>query len=106
MWLATEHEESLLRDAVLEKTDFVVSLQPDYAAAQAPLQFQHYCLFSLHTTKAQQNTPQAEAASPGKSTAALEVAFAQPLYPFGSIYQFSTGILENFKWLSLIHWKR
>lgn len=47
MWLAPKHKESLLRDAVLKKTDFAVSLQPDYAAAQAPLQFQNYRLFSL-----------------------------------------------------------
>lgn len=52
MWLAPKHKESLLRDAVLKKTDFVVSLQPDYAVAQAPLQFQNYRLFSLHTIEA------------------------------------------------------
>lgn len=42
-------EESSLGDVVLEKDDFVVSQQPDYITAQVPLQFQNYCLFSLHT---------------------------------------------------------
>lgn len=77
-------EESLLGDAILEENDFVVSQQPDYAAAQAPLQFQNYCLFSLHTIKAStKHTTGRETGSPGKRMAALEVlevSMAQPLY--------------------------